>query len=511
MSFRHILLALVATQTTSAASAQSVKPPIVKIAAGSLGGADHNGATSFLGIPYAAPPVGVLRWKPTAEPLPWTGVRQASRYGAACPQPADREPGAWLKVGPQSEDCLFLNVWRPSKPGRYPVMVFIHGGGFNYGSAGVPLYDGSALAKRGVVVVSMNYRLGLLGFFAHPALSKEAGTGPTGNFGVMDQIAALKWVQRNIGGFGGDEKNVTLFGESAGAGSVQALMGSSAANGLFHKAISQSGGGGGVLMQMRGGTASVEARGDALLAAAGLPNATMAQLRALPVSLILKAKGFPFIDGTIVTASPGQIFSQGNAMKIPLLIGANSNESSLMINNPAETRKILGDAYDAFATKYAATHSGTPGKAYDIWLAEDALSILPSFSIASMHAAARNPAYAYYFTQVPESEREKWAGAPHGGELEYVFGTMAAGETWDASDVAVSKAMGDAWVRFARAGDPNVPGIPRWTPVADNPVSFLTIGSPMKAERLTKHREMVRQASLATSRTMWAKTEAVEK
>ncbi len=232
-----ILLAGVATMGQAASAQTSVVTE-----AGEVAGAASDKIISFKGIPYAAPPVGPLRWK-APEPAPrWTGVRQATTYGNACPQPERKE--AWAQVGQRSEDCLFLNVWRPAKPGKYPVMVFLHGGGFVSGAAGVPLYEGSGLAARGAVIVTLNYRLGRLGYFAHPALTREDPDGRLGNYGVMDQIAALQWVQRNIAAFGGDPGNVTLFGEFAGAGAVQILMGSPEAKGLFHKAVSQSGSGG---------------------------------------------------------------------------------------------------------------------------------------------------------------------------------------------------------------------------------------------------------------------------
>lgn len=436
---RRILL-LAGAMLMSATAAVGQERPTVKIASGAVQGASEPGVQVFRGIPYAAPPVGDLRWRPPAPVAAWSGTRDASRYGAACMQPSDKQHESWARVGATSEDCLFLNVWRPERPGTYPVMVFLHGGGFTYGAAGVPLYDGAKLARRGVVVVTMNYRLGLLGHFAHPALLAESGGTPVGNYGIMDQIASLRWVHENVAQFGGDPGNVTLFGESAGAGVTQLLMVTPSARGLFHKAISQSGAGGTVLPPLRGGPASAEGLSLRLAEAAGLKNVTAAQLRALPAKL-LGTRSAPFIDGTIAVASPGTPFARGREVMIPLLIGANSNEATLSANSEKGTRAVLGDRYDAFLRDYAAAMPGKSADVAKIELAEDALSLLPSMSIAVMHARNGAPAWSYYFDQVPGNKRAKSAGTPHGGEMEYVFGNPDEGSTWDAQDQAASDRM----------------------------------------------------------------------
>lgn len=483
---------------TAASGQPPATAPQATVETGRLAGASDTGVAVFRGIPYAAAPTGERRWRAPAAAEPWQGVRDATRFGNACAQPADRKE-AWAQVGPTSEDCLFLNVWRPAKPGRYPVMVFLHGGSFTYGSAGVPLYDGANLARRGVVVVTVNYRLGLLGFFAHPALTRDDPAGPHGNYGIMDQIAALRWVRRNAGAFDGDAHNVTLFGESAGAGSVQVLMGSPAAAGLFDKAVSQSGAGGSVLMPF----AAAEALGKRLGDAAGLGDATAAQLRALPVALLLR-RSFPFIDGKVVMASPGTPFVRGREARVPLLIGANSDEASLASNNEATARLALGAGFDRFAAAYARV-PGADAAASRIDLIEDALSVLPSASIAVLHAAAGAPAWNYYFTQVPASRRAGSKGAQHGGELEYLFGNPYDGAVWDDADRAVSQATGDYWVRFARTGDPNGGRAPAW-PRVDGAATprVLTIGTPIHANALSPLREDVRTTSLAASDARWS-------
>lgn len=494
------LASVIALSAWLPTAAIAQKAPTAKVDTGQIAGVAQGDVTTFKGIPYAAPPVGPLRWRPPAPAIKWDGVRDASRYGNACPQPAGRTE-AWAQVGPTSEDCLFLNVWRPTRKGKYPVMVFIHGGGFTYGSAGVPLYDGAKLAERGVVIVSLNYRMGLLGFFAHPALTSENPDGRLGNYGIMDQVAALQWVQRNIAAFDGDPANVTLFGESAGAGSIQLLMGSPEGKGLFVKAISESGAGGSILPTL----AAAEALGKKLTDAAGLKDVTAAQLRALPVDKLL-FRSFPIADGKVVVASPGTAFDRGREMRIPLLIGSNSNEATLVKNNVDAMQTVLGDRTDEFTKAYVAAHPEKSPAAARIDLGEDALMVLPSISIATLHAAAGAPAYAYFFTQVPASLRKDSAGAGHGDEVQYLFGNPYDGAVWDDADRTVSREMGDYWVRFARTGDPNGKGAPVW-PRVDGAATprLLTIGTPTAATALTPLQDDVRKVALGVAKAGWAK------
>ncbi len=493
--FCAILLAGAAV-TCQSADAQTA----VVTEAGEVAGAASGEVVSFKGIPYAAPPVGPLRWK-APEPAPrWAGVRQATSYGNACPQPDRKE--AWAQVGQRSEDCLFLNVWRPAKPGKYPVMVFLHGGGFVSGAAGVPLYEGTGLAARGAVVVTLNYRLGRLGYFAHPALTREDPDGRLGNYGVMDQIAALQWVQRNIAAFGGDPGNVTLFGESAGAGAVQILMGSPEAKGLFHKAASQSGSGATILAPIRGGAVNAEALGKKFTDDLGLDNASADDLRAIPVAEIIKARAFPFIDGKVVTQSPGEPFYLGKQMGIPLIIGSNSNESSLGGMTEATARMLLGSAFPELHAGYIAL-SGKASEAAAVDLAEGLGFVLPSLALADRHAAAGNPTFAYFFDQVPVDQRANAAGTDHGGELEYLFGNKAAEHRWDADDLKVSKLMGDYWVRFARTGNPNGEGAVPWYAVTTPPTAYLHIDATPRAARLAPVEEKAKEAAMAAAVKAW--------
>lgn len=450
MLLRRLFAMSVALFTVTPAMAQA---PSIRIDTGALSGSVEGTLLVFRGIPYAASPVGPLRWKAPQPALKWTGVREARKFGFACPQGGEhKEP--WAQVGPMSEDCLFLNVWRPKRAGKYPVMVFIHGGAFTYGAAGVPLYDGAGLASRNVVIVTINYRLGRLGFFAHPALTKEDPTGLLGNYGIMDQIAALQWVKRNIAAFGGDAGNVTIFGESAGAGSVQILMGSPASRGLFQKAISESGAGGSVLFPIRGGAINAEMVGNAWTNGLGLKDATADQLRAIPLAAVVKnGRAFPFLDGKVVTRSPGDPFYRGEQMRIPLMIGGNSNESSLGGMTEAAAKGLLGESFGPLLEGYIAM-TGKPRDKAVIDLAEDVGFVLPSFALADKQAAVNPKTYVYFFDQVPVDQRAGAAGTDHGGELEYVFGTKPVEHRWDARDAEVSKLMGDYWVRFARTGNP---------------------------------------------------------
>jgi para-nitrobenzyl esterase len=504
MTLRKLSALSIMLAISAPALAQS-QPTVVRTANGSLAGVVEKGTIVFRGIPYAAPPVGPLRWKAPQPAANWTGVRDARNFGKACPQDGAHKE-AWANVGPMSEDCLFLNVWRPQRPGKYPVMVFIHGGGFTYGSAGVALYDGAALAKRGVVIVTLNYRLGRLGYFAHPALTREDPSGLLGNYAVMDQIAALRWVKANIASFGGDAGNVTLFGESAGGASVQILMGAPASAGLFQKAISESGSGSSALFPIRGGALNAEALGQAWTTSLGLKDATADQLRAIPLADVIKnGRAFPFIDGKVVTSSPGDPFYRAAEMRIPFMIGANTNESSLGGMTEEAAKTLLGANFQSLLDGYV-KDGGKSAPVAAIDLAEDVGFVLPSFALADKHAAIQPKTFVYYFGQVPVDLRATAAGANHGGELAYIFGTPEGMETrWDANDWAVSKLMGDYWVRFAKTGDPNLPGAPRWPAVTSLPTNYLSIGAQTQALRLSPVREDAKAKAMAIAADAWAK------
>ena len=401
----------------------------VRVEGGLLSGVAADGVIAYKGIPYAAPPVGDLRWRAPQPAAPWPGVRAADAYGHDCmqePFPSDAAP-----LGtPPAEDCLYANVWAPEKSAspKLPVMVWIHGGGFVNGGASPAVYDGRHFARRGVVFVSFNHRLGRFGFFAHPALSAENPKGPLGNYGYLDQIAALKWVQKNVAAFGGDPGNVTVFGESAGGGSVHTLMVSPLAKGLFHKAIVESGGGrAGGIMAPRS-LKEAEAVGVAFAKLAGVTGedaAALAALRKLPAPDLVRGLNLmsmrqqrdtwsgPMTDGQIVVEEPETAFRAGRQASVPYMVGANSREfafahaaaavEGMLARFGAEKEKVVA-AYDPEKTGNMAE--------VGIGVMSDGAMVEPARLLARLASAAGQPTYAYRFSYVASSIRKNAKGAP---------------------------------------------------------------------------------------------------
>jgi para-nitrobenzyl esterase len=452
--------------------------PRATVEQGRLVGRQVNGVASFKAIPYAAPPVGAMRWRLPQPPEPWDGERSAADYGAICIQPpSNGDPG----VGPlpMSEDCLTLNVWTPEARGAepLPVMVWIHGGGLNNGSGTAALYDGTNLAKRGVVVVTINYRLGRLGFFGHPALTAEAGDeNPVGNYGLADVIASLEWVRDNIAAFGGDAGNVTVFGESAGGIMVTRLMISEPARGLFHRAVVQSGLGrdqGTATFRTRDGSPSLEERGVAFAVAAGLPaDATAGQLRALPAErLLTPAPSFyggdlmvidGYDNGGLIEENVAPAFAAGLEAPVPLIIGANSAEFWWMKPSDLSPYGAIDDAMTAEErTAFLAAYGGQEG--YDAHVLSDLVFNEPARHLARLHAANGHPTYLYRFDVVAESNPEPSGGATHASERPYVFDNLhTVGRPMGERDDRAATAMADYWTTFAATGDPNGAGRPVW-------------------------------------------------
>ena len=469
-------LAAAVLMTTSASHSDTA--PRVAIEQGGLVGRAADGVASFRAIPYAAPPVGPLRWRAPQRAEAWQDERDATEVGAICIQPpANGDPG----VGPlpMSEDCLTLNVWTPEvrDDEPLPVMVWIHGGGLNNGSGTAALYDGSNLAKRGVVVVTVNYRLGRLGFFGHAALTAEAGGEEiVGNYGLADVIAALEWVRDNVAAFGGDPGNVTVFGESAGGVMVTRLMISEPARGLFHRAIVQSGLGrdeGTVTFRTVDGSPSLEDRGAAFAIAAGLPaDASVEQLRALPAErLLTPAPSFfggdlmvldGYDGGGLVGENVAPAFAGGLEAPVPLIIGANSAE--LWRIKPSDLSPY--GAIEAAMTPeersaFLAAYGGQEG--YDAHVLSDLVFNEPARHLAQLHAANGHPTWLYRFDVVPESGSEPRGGAPHASERPYVFDNLQTVEQpMGERDARAATAMADYWTTFAARGDPNAPGRPVW-------------------------------------------------
>lgn len=434
---------------------------LVEVEQGLLCGEVTHGINVFKGIPYAAPPVGPLRWKAPEPPAPWSGAREALQFGPACPQPA--RAGGNPKL--QDEDCLYLNVWAPQvvPEGGLPVMVWLHGGGFARGAGNQRRYHGLSFAREGVILVSLNYRIGPLGFFAHPALTREAGAGvPIGSYGLMDQIAALRWVQRNIGAFGGDPSRVTLFGESAGGHSVLYMMTNRHARGLFHQAIAQSAP---AYTEPRS-LGVAEQQGMRMAQSAGLgPRATVEQLRALPVESLFHGPKdpVPFTDGRFITETPAQAVLAGRDLPVPLIIGTNSDEGSLVkayADGARAAIQALGSTAPALRAAYGSSAS-SPSEFHRQAFA-DVVFNAPARWIAGRHGE-RAPSYLYCFDYLPTALRGTLPGAPHSLDVAFVFDNLENNQvTPTHEDREMARMMHAGWVAFAKTGNPACEACPDW-------------------------------------------------
>lgn len=459
----------------------------VKIDTGTVQGSAENNVTAFKGIPFSAPPVGQNRWRAPQPAARWKGVRQATQYGPDCmqlPFPSDAAPLGTTS----SEDCLYVNVWTPAhKAGeKLPVMVWIYGGGFVNGGSSPDVYSGSPFARDGVVFVSFNYRVGRFGFFAFPAISQEQQGQPLNNYAYMDQIAALHWVQRNIAAFGGNPADVTIFGESAGGGSVLALLTSPVTKGLFEKAIVESGGGRDSLLGVRyldkpspAGLPSAESVGVAFAKAMGIEGtgpAALAALRALPADKVVDGLnmasmgkqmdiyGGPILDGVIVTQTPQQALLSGDYEKVPLIIGANSSDIGFpRWHTMAETWAAFGPNADQAQSLY------DPQKSNNVMLVgwkigADTMMIEPARFVAKTLAEAGVPSWEYRFSYVADSLRSKVPGAFHATEIPFVFDTVRAkyGSALTDADEKAAQQMHAYWVNFVKTGDPNGSDLPHW-------------------------------------------------
>ena len=444
--------------------------PLIETASGPVAGTQMQEITAFRGLPYAAPPVGALRWRAPQPATGWVDPRDASKVGHACPQKRGLSLEGGGDPGTLDEDCLNLNVFTPRTEieARLPVMVWLHGGALIFGTGGLPLYDGEALARQGVVVVTVNYRLGPLGFFVHPAIEREAPGGAV-NFGLLDQIAALKWVQSNIAAFGGDPNNVTLFGQSAGAQSVLALMSSPLSQKLMQRAVVQSAYG--LPARPR---AKARETGVRVASAVGLSGASASaeQLRSVPAERLAALEGNDlslapgFIVGDpVVPVAPVEAFRAGKQARIPLLIGSNSDETSVALAfgiKPAQLIKKLGAGGMLLRPLYRDVKDEAElGRQ----VVRDAVFTAFARRIAVLHAA-KAPVWRYYFSRVPDGLRNQPSGVPHGGEVPSVFGTAdlckCTGATPTDADRAAAQAVAARWVGFARDGHPDVTGLPLW-------------------------------------------------
>ena len=473
----------------AAAPPAQAQPPIVATRSGEVSGLDVDGVATFKGIPFAAPPVGPLRWRPPQPAARWKGVRKAEAFGSPCMQGPG--PGPPIDLTHVSEDCLTLNVWSPPhKPGeRLPVMVIIPGGGFVLGASSYPGWDAAAISRRGIVVASFDYRLGVFGFLAHPALSKEDPSGTSGAYGLLDQIAALKWVKANIAAFGGDPAKVTIMGSSAGGSSVLYLMASPLAKGLFRAGISESAANiwNPPLQHLREpafGKISAEAEGLAV-------GADISALRALPATALLARApaGFPImaddrhidfwpiVDGHVLPDDPARLFAAGKIARVPLLIGSNADEGTVFtldypIRTAAAWRDYVTRSYpvgaDTILAQYPAATDDQVHGAATRWITDWTFAG-NARAVARAMSARKQSAYLYEFTRVnPKIMPLPGAGSFHSMETAYVFGNLRGlrgrPNPYDATDRALSEAMTAAWVRFVQTGDPNGAGLPAWPP-----------------------------------------------
>ena len=487
-------------------AAQTVLDPAapVMVTGGSIRGAVSAGnadIVAFKGIPFAAPPVGELRWRPPEPVLGWDGVRDASESGAICVQ----NGGQGVT---QDEDCLILNVWAPRETSEpRPVLFWIHGGGYTGGSGSTAIYDGTPLAADGAVVVTINYRLNVFGFLAHPALSVESPHGASGNYGLLDMVAALEWVRDNIATFGGDPGRVTIFGESAGAGAVMSVMLIPQAGGLFHGAIAQSNwinGWDRPLAETARGWEAAEAQGLRVAAALGIAGETaeaLAAMRAASAADVLTASnadaGSPFVrsgnvwapnvDGRVIPDDPLAMYRAGRQHAVPLITGLNGNEGSLMtrgmdIPDAAAFETYVRSVYPELAEEMLAHYNASSpdaAKAAIDKVIHDLFFAGPVRAHAASQAASGAQTWLYHFTHVPPTAWGADLGSHHAAELVYVFGTLTRREEggerplgltpvgdYTDTDTALSAAMRGYWVQFAATGNPNRGGLPPW-PVFD--------------------------------------------
>ena len=467
---------------------------VVTIESGKLQGTTNadRSVRIFKGIPFAAPPVGDLRWKAPQPAKSWTGIRPADKYASACLQ-TNVFGDIYFRDAQPSEDCLNLNIWIPANvtAKNLPVFLWYYGGGFVAGANSEPRYDGEALAKKGIIVVEPNYRLGAFGFFSHPELTKESGHNSSGNYGLLDQVAALQWVIKNIAAFGGDPRNITIGGESAGSLSVSALMASPLSRNLFQKALGESGAffpigpSGGMQLKPVSQTEPPNVKFAESIGAKSL-----AELRAKPANELLQAaaklnNGFAFgpnIDGYFLPTDVRTIFTRGEQAKVPLLAGWNADEAKLgVLFNPQKTttktfadmaRARFGDAAPEFLKLYPASTDAEAVRSAEDFAGDDFIAFSTWKWLDMQLKSASAPVYQYLFQQVPKTKPGAMigplpaseAGSRHAGEIEYVFETLKSveGVTWADDDFAVSELMANFWVNFVKTGNPSATGLPNW-------------------------------------------------
>ena len=471
-----------------AAQSFAQQPAPVKVQEGMVQGTLENGLTVYKGIPFAAPPVGNLRWKAPQPAVKWEGVKQTTKYAPAAFQGGNPPSG-------KSEDCLYLNIWTPAKSAneKIPVLVWIYGGGFSFGSTAEPGYNGGKLAKNGVVLVSIAYRVGQLGFLAHLELSAENPNHVSGNYGILDQIAGLQWIKNNIAAFGGDPNKVTIFGESAGGISVSMLCASPLAKGLFQGAISESGGSFGPTRAKTYPGENMktlkQAEAEGIDYAQKVGVSSISELRKmeadkLPMGMGMGG-GWPITDGYVIPDDQHKLYEAGKYNDVPVLIGYNSDEGASFSREktPEEYYAGVKARYGKFADDlikaYPAAENSVPKTARD--LARDAAFGWQTWSWARLQSqTGKSKVYLYYFDQHPDYPKDSpryGYGSPHGQEVGYVFMNLdASNPQTTKSDLEISEAMGTYWTNFAKYGNPNGQGVLAWPPFSDKTPDVMYLG-----------------------------------
>lgn len=521
-----VCLAMVMNMSLSGCAKPSLD--VVSLDSGKIRGTLIDGVWTYLGIPYAAPPVGDLRWKEPQQVKSWDGIRDANKYSAACPQ--------WNKSTTEgletNEDCLYLNIWSPAKSSddKLPVIVWIHGGGFVGGSGNLKIYDGKNFAHQNVIFITINYRLGPFGYLSHPLLSKESIHGTSGNYGILDQIAALQWVQKNIKTFGGDPTNVTIAGQSAGSQSVINLMVSPLAAGLFHKAIAESSTFEKIVPPEQDDTvAKAEKTGLAVAASLGCDKASdqIACMRKKSAEDIVKAafslpgngindspdgagRFQPVVDGWIISALPRSLFTMKKQQKIPLLIGNNEDEGTMyVLDNKLVNRMsvrtyealievLFKDNADAVLAKFYPDDNNSMVTICNKVLTFDYFAGV--WHVADTTAAIGAPVYMYRFTHVPDTSVKRY-GAYHSIELYYVFGNFAKGIVFPvgipdtAAEVQLSQTIMKYWTNFAKTGNPNGPGLPDWPTFSASTGNYMEFGDQPAAKTglMLEYRDLMKK------------------
>jgi para-nitrobenzyl esterase len=507
---RRLLAVVIALAALAALVLHAADPADVTVAEGRLTGVAGRDSSVrvFKGVPYAAPPLGPRRWKAPEPMTAWSGARAADRFAPACMQNLTGARLPWteefMHQGAVNEDCLYLNVWTTGGRGaRRPVFVYLYGGGFTEGSGSVAIYDGEALAKKGLVVVTVNYRVGVFGFLAHPELATESPRAASGNYGLLDQVAALRWVQQNIAAFGGDPANVTIAGQSAGAMSVYLLTASPRTRGLFHRAVVQSGPGALASFGVTSARGLAQARSTASQAGAAFATAhRAASLQALrerparellaPVPGAAPIRFGPVIDGWLLTDDVDTVYAKGWQQDVPLLTGMTADEGSAFAGYGtstaaafrAQARTRYGERAEQFLGLYPAATDAEAGRAQIRSARDGALVALQRLAVQRA-ATAKTPAFLYYFARaVPWPEHREY-GAFHSGELPYVFANLSLMKRpWAAVDRRLAEQVSSYWVRFATTGSPNAVGLPAWPAFTQSAPRVMVLGATTRPRTL---------------------------